>query len=332
MLEKLLTEAINKSVSDIHITSDEFIRIRRRQQIIKLETFLSSEDVLAIAKEVLMERFDSLDSELQLDGSGSLNGVRYRFNVYYEKGKVAIAIRVINSKIVSIDDLRLPEVLKTIIKKPHGLILITGPTGSGKSTTLAAIINEINETSNKHIVTIEDPIEFIFEDKQSIIHQREVGTDTASFSDALRSVLRQDPDIIVIGELRDKETIEIALKASETGHLVISTLHTACAKSTISRISGVFNGDDEERIRYLLSDSLIAIFSQRLFPLADKSGLIGGFEVLINNPAITNLIKNNEVGQIDSYLKMGSNEGSVSMADAIEKHVRSRRVKQEDTI
>ncbi|MFK5882753.1 MAG: ATPase, T2SS/T4P/T4SS family, partial [Candidatus Izemoplasma sp.] len=187
MLEKLLVEAINKNVSDIHITSDQYIRIRRKKAIIKLDTYLTSEQVIEIAKEILKDKYSNLAKELQIDGSNQIAGVRYRYNIYYEKSKIAIAIRVINNKILSIDELKLPQVLKNTIKQSHGLILVTGPTGSGKSTTLAAIINEINTTTSKHIVTIEDPIEFIFEDDKSIIHQREVGTDTGSFNDALRS-------------------------------------------------------------------------------------------------------------------------------------------------
>lgn len=330
MLDKLLQEAIRKGVSDIHITSDQNIRIRRNKKILKLDTFLSEAQVIDTAREVLGDRFDQFVKERQLDGSNEVHSVRYRYNVYYEKNKIAIAIRVISNDIKSIDELYLPDSLKNMITKPHGIILVTGPTGSGKSTTLAAMINEINETQNKHIVTIEDPIEYVFTDKKSIIHQREIGSDTLSFNDALRAVLRQDPDVIMLGELRDKETIEIALKASETGHLVLSTVHTSDAKSTINRLSGVFKGADEERIRYLLSDSLVSVVSQRLIPRADKQGIVGAFEVLINTSAISNLIKKGEIGQVDSYLKMGAKDGSISMADSLDKLIKNRVINIED--
>ena len=330
MLDRLLVEAINKNVSDVHITSDEYVYIRKSKKMIRLEVKTSSEDVLKIASEILEDRYDSLFKERQLDGSKSINGVRVRYNFYFERDKLSVALRIIKNEIRSIDDLMLPDVLKSLIKNHSGLILVTGPTGSGKSTTLAAMINEINQTMSKHIVTVEDPIEYIFENDKSLIHQREIGVDTLEFSDALRAVLRQDPDVIMLGELRDQETIETALKASETGHLVLSTLHTSGAKSTINRISGVFKGKDEERIRYLLSDSLLAVISQRLIPLADKTGVVPAFEILVNTNAISNLIKKGEVGQIDSYIKMNSKEGSISFDDSINYLIKSRRIDPND--
>ncbi|PAT01725.1 hypothetical protein CI105_05625 [Candidatus Izimaplasma bacterium ZiA1] len=330
MLDRLLVEAINKNVSDVHITSDEYVYIRKSKKMIRLEVKTSSEDVLKIASEILEDRYDSLFKERQLDGSKSINGVRVRYNFYFERDKLSVALRIIKNEIRSIDDLMLPDVLKSLIKNHAGLILVTGPTGSGKSTTLAAMINEINQTMSKHIVTVEDPIEYIFENDKSLIHQREIGVDTLEFSDALRAVLRQDPDVIMLGELRDQETIETALKASETGHLVLSTLHTSGAKSTINRISGVFKGKDEERIRYLLSDSLLAVISQRLIPLADKTGVVPAFEILVNTNAISNLIKKGEVGQIDSYIKMNSKEGSISFDDSINYLIKSRRIDPND--
>jgi len=330
MLDRLLVEAINKDVSDVHITSDEFVYIRKSKKMIRLEVKTSSDDVLKIASEILGDRYDSLFEERQLDGSKSINGVRVRYNFYFERDKLSVALRIIKNEIRSIDDLMLPDVLKSLVKNHAGLILVTGPTGSGKSTTLAAMINEINQTMSKHIVTVEDPIEYMFENDKSLIHQREIGVDTLEFSDALRAVLRQDPDVIMLGELRDQETIETALKASETGHLVLSTLHTSGAKSTINRISGVFKGKDEERIRYLLSDSLLAVISQRLIPLADKTGVVPAFEILVNTNAISNLIKKGEVGQIDSYIKMNSKEGSISFDDSINYLIKSRRIDPND--
>jgi len=330
MIEKLLREALQNKVSDIHITSNEKIAFRSKKKIETLDYKVSEEDVMELAKKLAGSKHEQFLEDKQIDVGGEISGVRYRANIFYERGGIAIAIRIIDNEIKSVYDLSLPPLLFELIKKPHGLIIVTGPTGSGKSTTLAAMINEINKDFSKHIVTIEEPIEYNFTNQKSIIHQREIGTDVNSFSDGLRSVLRQDPDVIMIGELRDKRTIETALKASETGHLVLTTLHTSDAKSTINRMTGVFQAEDAVRIRSLLGDSLIAIISQKLIRRADNSGVIPAFEILMNTTATSNLIKKGEVAQIDSYLLMDQRIGSIPMSKSIETLVKKRIINESD--
>jgi|LGVF01.2.fsa_nt_gb twitching motility protein PilT len=330
MIEQLLKDALDNNVSDIHITSDDFIAFRTRKKIRKLDVSTSKEEVTELAKKLAGDLYDTFLENRQMDLSGEINGVRYRANIYFERGSIAIAIRVINNKIKSIIELNLPHILFELIKKPNGLILVTGPTGCGKSTSLAAMINEINKDFSKHIITLEDPIEYIFENKKSIIHQRELGPDFHSFSEGLHSILRQDPDIIMVGELRDKITIQTALKASETGHLVMSTLHTSSVKSSINRITGVFNAEEAEQIRYLLADSLIAILTQKLIRTADNKGVIPAFEILINTTATSNLIRKGEVGQLDSYLMMDQRKGSIPMEKSIEKLLHRGLINQDD--
>ena len=330
MIEQLLKDALDNNVSDIHITSEDYIAFRTRKRIKKLDIFTSKEDVMELAKELAGNLYDTFLKNRQIDLSGEIKGVRYRANIYFERGSIAIALRVINNKIKSIIELNLPYILFELIKKPNGLILVTGPTGCGKSTSLAAMINEINKDFSKHIITLEDPIEYIFENKKSIIHQRELGTDFHSFNDGLHSILRQDPDIIMIGELRDKNTIETALKASETGHLVMSTLHTSSVKSSINRITGVFNSEEAEQIRYLLADSLIAIFTQKLIRTSDDKDVIPAFEILINTTATANLIRKGEVGQLESYLLMDQKKGSMPMEKSIEKLIHRGLINQDD--
>jgi len=329
MLQDLLQRAVKEIVSDIHITVNDNVAFRKSQSIVKQKEILNREEVLKIAKELSGDRFSELEQVKQLDLGGSIYGVRYRANIYLERGNIAVAIRVINNKVKSIVELGLPYTLFELIKKPHGLILITGPTGSGKSTTLAAMINEINKDFEKHIITIEDPIEYVFGNQKSIIHQRELGNDLNSFDDGLKSVLRQDPDVIMIGELRDKLSVRTALKASETGHLVISTLHTANVKSTLNRITGIFSNEEAQTIRQLLSESLVAIISQRLIKRADNEGVVPAFEILINTTATANIIRKGEVGQIDSYLMMDQKLGSVPMEKSLEQLIKRGIIEKE---
>ena len=330
MIEKLLLDALHNKVSDIHITTNDYIAFRSKRKIEKLNVITSKEEVIALTKKLAGEKYNEFLENRQIDLSGQMEGVRYRANIFYERGEIAIALRIIDNDIKSIIELNLPHILFELIKKPHGLILVTGPTGCGKSTTLAAMINEINKDFSKHIVTIEDPIEYLFKNKKSIIHQREIGIDLHSFDDGLKSILRQDPDIIMIGELRDKNTIETALKAAETGHLVLSTLHTGDVKSTINRMTGVFQADDAIKIRQLLSDCLIAVISQKLIKKADNTGVIPAFEVLINTVATSNLIKKGEYNQIDSYLLMDMKRGSMPMSKSVENLVKRGFINESD--
>lgn len=330
MIEDLLKQAVEQKVSDIHITSDDYIAYRSRTKIYKSEEKATSEEVLELVKKLTKERYIEFKNNKQIDLGGTIAGVRYRANCYYERGKIAVALRVINDKVKTIVELNLPYILFELVKKQNGIILITGPTGSGKSTTLAAMIDEINSNYEKHIVTIEDPIEYLFENKKSLIHQREVGVDVESFNMGLKSILRQDPDVIMIGEMRDKPTVETALKASETGHLVLTTLHTSSVKSTINRITGLFNADDAQQIRTLLSESLIAIVTQKLIKTSDGRGMIPAFEILINTVATANLIRKGEVGQIDSFIQMDQKIGSLPMSKSIETLLNRGMVNMED--
>ncbi|MCL6574498.1 MAG: PilT/PilU family type 4a pilus ATPase, partial [Bacillus sp. (in: Bacteria)] len=222
---------------------------------------------------------------------------------------VSIAIRVVASKVPTIEDLDLPNIVSKLVEKPQGLILVTGPTGSGKSTTLASMINYINRTMSKHIITLEDPIEYLHRHANSIIDQREVGFDTQSYANGLKGALRQDPDVILVGEMRDLETIGIAITAAETGHLVLATLHTSSAPSTVNRIIDVFPSEQQSQIRIQLASVLLGVISQRLFPTVDKKGRRAATEIMVNNPAIANLIRNEKIHQIQSTMQTSRAQG-----------------------
>jgi len=325
-----MQEALQKKISDIHITTNSYIALRVRRQIKQSDIFADKADVIKLAKKMCGDLYDEFLVKKQIDLSGSIEGVRYRANCYIERGEIAIAIRVINNVVPSIVDLNLPYILFDLVKRKNGLILVTGPTGSGKSTTLAALINEINNTTTTHIITIEDPIEYIFENKKSIIHQREIGTDLLSFDDGLRSVLRQDPDVIMIGELRDKNTIQTALKASETGHLVMTTLHTASVRQTVNRLSGYFNIEEANKIRQQLSNTLIAILCQKLIKSADGKTMIPAFEIMINTSATANLIRIGDTAQLSTYMLTDQKKGSIPMDKAIENLITKRLINKED--
>ncbi|MCX8060566.1 MAG: PilT/PilU family type 4a pilus ATPase, partial [Aquificaceae bacterium] len=294
MLQLILKRAIELGASDIHIKTGSvpYLRIKKKG-LVKLDEFPAPDDKLMelIVREVLernrrkMAEFEEMG---EADTSYSLPGVaRFRVNVYKQRNSVGLAFRVIPFTIPPFESLGLPEVMrKVVMEHTKGLILVTGPTGSGKSTTLASLINFINSTRDNVIVTIEDPIEYLFRDNKCFIVQREVGLDTSSFARGLRAALREDPDVILVGEIRDPETAQIALQAAETGHLVMSTLHTLDAKETINRFIGMFSLEAREQIRMLLASTLVAVFSQRLLPKADRSGVVPAVEVLINTASI----------------------------------------------
>jgi twitching motility protein PilT len=306
-IKKLLQSVVSHGASDLHLVAraEPQIRIDGSLKAVKLPV-LTGEDIEEMTYALLTEKQKkSFEEHLELDFSIMLPGIgRFRANYYRTLGDIAAAFRIIPTEIPSLDDLKSPPVYKELIKREKGLILVTGPTGSGKSTTLAAILNEINETENKHIVTVEDPVEFIHENKKSVFSHRETGTDTKSFSKALKYAMRQDPDIILIGEMRDKETIEAALTAAETGHLVFGTLHTNSAPSTINRIIDVFNGDEQGQIRTMISTSLVAVISQVLLPKIG-GGRVAVPEILISNHAIANLIREDKIHQIYSQMQLG---------------------------
>lgn len=306
-IKKLLQSVVSHGASDLHLVAraEPQIRIDGALKAVKLPV-LTGEDIEEMTYALLTEKQKkAFEEHLELDFSIMLPGIgRFRANYYRTLGDIAAAFRIIPTEIPSLDDLKSPLIYKELIKREKGLILVTGPTGSGKSTTLAAILNEINETENKHIVTVEDPVEFIHENKKSVFSHRETGADTKSFSMALKYAMRQDPDIILIGEMRDKETIEAALTAAETGHLVFGTLHTNSAPSTINRIIDVFNGDEQGQIRTMISTSLVAVISQVLLPKIG-GGRVAVPEILISNHAIANLIREDKIHQIYSQMQLG---------------------------
>ena len=313
LLTKIVKTALDHKASDIHVKVGAKPHIRARKELLALEGFpvLSRNDLEEFVNYILKgkeEKKQKLLKEGQVDTSASFPGLaRFRANIYYQRSTLGIALRYIPFDIPKFEKLNLPPVVrKMALSHTSGLILVTGPTGSGKSTTLASLINEINELYSRVIVTIEDPIEYLFKDKKSFIIQREVGEDTVDFSKALRAALREDPDVIMIGEIRDAETAKIALQAAETGHLVFSTLHTINAKETINRFIGMFPLENREQIRLMLANSLIGIVSQRLLPRKDRKGVVPAVEILINNPLIKEaLLDPQKFQNINEYLEKG---------------------------
>jgi twitching motility protein PilT len=272
---------------------------------------LESDDTVALMKSITPEKNQQ---ELQEEGGTDFgfafgDQARFRVAVFKQRGNVTMVLRLIPTNIMSLDEIGLPKICATLCRRPRGMFLVTGPTGSGKTTTLAAMVNYVNEKLDRHIVTIEEPIEYYHQHKKSLINQREVGLDVPSFSEALRRVLRQDPDVILVGELRDLETIEAAVRAAETGHLVFSTLHTTSASGTITRIIDVFPPNQQEQIRTQLSTNLIAVLAQALCPLAVGKGRIAAYEFMVVTPAISNLIRENKAYRIDSSIQTGKKLG-----------------------
>ncbi len=312
-IKKLLQSVVAHGASDLHLVSrsEPQIRIDGTLKAVNLPV-LTGEDIEEMAYALLTEKQKkSFEEHLELDFALLLPGVgRFRANYYRTLGDIAAAFRIIPTEIPSLDDLNAPEVYKRLIKREKGLILVTGPTGSGKSTTLAAMLNEINLTEHKHIVTVEDPVEFIHQNKKSVFSHRELGADTKSFSLALKYAMRQDPDIIFIGEMRDKETIEAALTAAETGHLVFGTLHTNSAPGTINRIIDVFGGDEQAQIRTMVASSLVGVIAQALLPKVG-GGRVAVPEIMIPNNAISNLIREDKTHQLYSQMQLG--QGATGM-------------------
>jgi twitching motility protein PilT len=333
-MEELLALLIAQGGSDLHITVNSAPRIRVDGVLLPVETApLTADDTRRLGTSILTsDQIARLDREHELDCSFSQEGLgRFRVNVFYQQASVAAVLRAIPDKIPNFADLGMPEeVAKSICCMSQGLVLVTGATGSGKSTSLAAMIDHINQTRQNHIITIEDPVEFNHPHKNCIVTQREIGGDTAGFGPALRSVLRQDPDIVLVGELRDHETIEAALTLAETGHLTFGTLHTSDAVQTINRIIDVFPAFQQDQVRTQLSFSLQAVMSQTLLPLASGRGRALAMEVMLATPGIRAMVRDGKAHQIYSHIQTGGRLGMTTMANSMAALVASGRVRLED--
>ncbi|WP_437662834.1 type IV pilus twitching motility protein PilT [Sorangium sp. So ce1182] len=320
-LQQLLRAMVEKGASDMHITSGTppLLRIDGTVVPLKLPPLMPSDTKQLCYSVLSEEQVATFEQRNELDLSFGMKGLaRFRANIYMQRGAVAAAFRQIPFRIMNFDELGLPPVVLDITAKPRGLVLVTGPTGSGKTTTLASIIDKINAEQRLHILTIEDPIEYLHPHKLSLVNQREIGSDTASFKDALRYALRQDPDVVLVGEMRDLETVESALTIAETGHLVFATLHTNSAISTINRIIDVFPPHQQSQVRQQLSFTLVAVMTQLLLPRANGPGRVMSMEVMIPNAAIRNLIREDKLHQIYSQMQMGqAGSGMQTMAQSL---------------
>lgn len=331
----LLEMAVELGASDVHITVDSPPIARIKGSFVKLnEESLTEQDTEIMAKEITRnKKFKILEEHGEVDLSVSLeSGNRFRVNAYKQKGKYAIAIRTITSQIPSFKTLGLPEIIATFAKKNKGLVLVTGPTGSGKSTTLASLIDIINSTQERHIITLEDPIEYVHHHKKGIVNQREIGNDTENFNAALRAALRQDPDVILVGEMRDTETVSIALTAAETGHLVFSTLHTVGSAKTIDRIVDMFPPEQQQQIRTQLSTVCEGIISQQLIKTIDGRNRVAALEVMVATPAIRNLIRENKTYQIQNIIQTNSKLGMQSMDQELVNLYREGKISRDSVL
>ena len=319
--------------SDIHLKEDKPIMLRIDGDImIPDEDIISSAELQEFANDTLNEGQKSrLEEVRDVDLAIEIGSCRFRANFFYTADGLSAVLRKIETEIPSMAQLNLPHVMQAMAEKPNGLVLVTGPTGSGKSTSLAAIIDTINDTKKGHILTIEDPIEYIHHAKSCSISQREMGRDAESFASALRASLREDPDVILVGEMRDLETIQLALTAAETGHLVFATLHTSGAPNTINRIIDVFPAEQQSQVRAQLSQSLQMVVTQKLFKKSDEEGRVAAFEVMVCNHAVRNLIREGKIFQIETVMQTARAEGMVTMDKAIEELVSTGKISERDS-
>ena len=330
---ELLAFSVKNGASDLHLSAGlpPMIRVDGDVRRINLPA-MEHKDVHDLVYDIMNDKQrKDYEEFLECDFSFEIPGLaRFRVNAFNQNRGAGAVFRTIPSKILSLEDLKAPAIFKDIADYPRGVVLVTGPTGSGKSTTLAAIINHINENEQGHILTVEDPIEFVHESKKCLINQREVGPHTLSFANALRSALREDPDIILVGEMRDLETIRLALTAAETGHLVFGTLHTSSAAKTIDRIIDVFPAEEKEMMRAMLSESLRAVISQTLLKTKDGSGRAAAHEIMVGTPAIRNLIRENKVAQMYSAIQTGAQLGMQTLDQNLQDLVKRNIVSVEE--
>jgi len=345
----ILQKAFDLGVSDIHISVNSAPAYRLHGALLpfdaphwkgKLEldsTYLNkmtSEDTDNLARQIIPpDRYSQFRARGELDFSYAIEGIgRFRVNAFMQQGHVSLVLRLINSKILSFQELGLPEILGYLARRPRGMVLVTGPTGSGKSTTLASMIDLINSESHHHILTLEDPIEFVHKHKRSLVNQREIHQDTESFATALRAALREDPDVILVGEMRDPETIGIALTAAETGHLVFGTLHTSSAAQTVDRVIDVFPPHQQQQIRVQLANSIQGVVAQQLIPRIDKPGRVVAFEIMVATPAIRNLIREGKSYQIMSQIQTGAKYGMISLDMSLRNLVQKNLISKEEAL
>jgi len=319
-MEDLLRLCVDEGGSDIHLSVGAPPAVRLRGKLIKLELRpLAAEDTEALARAITSEgNLHRANSEGSVDfGLTFRNDNRFRVSLYRQRGTLAMVLRLIPRRLLTLDEIGFPPSVRELLTLPRGLILVTGPTGSGKTTTLASMLDVINSTTDAHIITIEDPIEYFHDHKSGLVNQREIGVDVPTFAEGLRRALRQDPDVILVGEMRDLETMETAITAAETGHLVFSTLHTTGAARTVDRIIDAFPADQQQMIRAQLSTNLKAVISQLLLPRADGTGRVAAFEVMINTPSIAALIRDNKTFRISNDILTGSKYGMLTLEQSL---------------
>ncbi len=331
-VSELLAFTVKNNASDLHVSSGEppLIRIHGDMTRIKMPD-IEAREVQAMVYDIMNDTQRKLFEEhLELDFSFSLGDIaRFRVNAFMQNRGMSAAFRVIPNEVFTLEQLKTPEVFSDIAMTPRGLCLVTGPTGSGKSTTLAAMVDYRNEAERGHILTIEDPIEFVHRSKSSLVSQRELGPHTHSFANALRSAMREDPDVILVGELRDLESIRLALTAAETGHMVFATLHTSSAPKTIDRVIDVFPAAEKDMVRSMLSESLTAVISQTLLKTADGTGRVAAHEIMLGTPAIRNLIRENKVPQMVTVMQTAQREGMQTLDSNLQQLVKSRKIAQQ---